>query len=105
MDIIDTTGSGDVNMSAVAEVKDGIVTGLTGRTLKVRPSYSSVTADARVTRTTKGFPVSLQIPAAWVNPSGKYHVGIKNGYDFFPKALKERIQVMHDGSTALQTNA
>ncbi|XP_062570036.1 tripeptidyl-peptidase 2-like [Saccostrea cucullata] len=65
VDLIDTTGSGDVDTSKIEEVKDGEITGVTGRKLK--------------------------IPDTWTNPSGLYHVGVKPAYDLFPKKLQDRL--------------
>ncbi|XP_067127626.1 tripeptidyl-peptidase 2 [Centruroides vittatus] len=66
IDMMDASGAGDVDTSKVVEAIDGEIVGLTGRKLK--------------------------IPSSWINPSGKYHIGIKNAYDLYPKSLKERIQ-------------
>ena len=35
MDLVDATGSGDVDTSTIVEVVDGFITGITGRKLKV----------------------------------------------------------------------
>lgn len=37
------------------------------------------------------FSFLFQIPESWHNPTKQYHLGIKNAYDLYPKALKERI--------------
>lgn len=37
------------------------------------------------------FCQTFQIPSEWKNPSGKYHIGVKNAYDLYPKILKDRV--------------
>ncbi|XP_059163051.1 tripeptidyl-peptidase 2-like isoform X2 [Physella acuta] len=65
IDLVDCTGAGDVDTSTVVTAVDGIITGLTGRT--------------------------LTIPQTWKVPDGKFHIGVKVAYELYPKPLKERI--------------
>ncbi len=66
IDIIDGTGSGDVDTSTTREAKDGRLEGLSSRPLK--------------------------LPAAWLKPGRKFHVGMKRAYDFFPHELVARLK-------------
>jgi len=70
VDLLDGTGSGDVDMSEVVE------------------------ADATGTLAARcwGDDVKVQINQDWKNPSGKWHVGSKAAFDLFPNQLKERIR-------------
>jgi len=77
VDLLDTSGSGDVDMSMVLSTSDvdgRKVAGLSGRT--------------------------LLIPDHWTNPSGKWHVGIKAAFDLFPGVVKSRMKVWLAGGVA-----
>ncbi|MGP1272112.1 MAG: S8 family serine peptidase [Phycisphaerales bacterium] len=65
IDIVDGSGSGDVDTSTVVTLgEDGTITGLTGRTLTPDP--------------------------AWINPTGEFRIGAKAAYDLFPAGLVGR---------------
>ncbi|GIL86265.1 hypothetical protein Vretifemale_14673 [Volvox reticuliferus] len=67
LDVIDCTGSGDVDTSRVEKADaDGSVTGASGRKLKLNP--------------------------AWSNPSGEWHVGCKHVYNLVSRTLVTRLK-------------
>ena len=67
VDVVDCTGSGDVDTSKVVEADaDGCIQSLYGNSLRLNP--------------------------AWVNPSGNWRVGAKAAYELFPAGLKARTQ-------------
>jgi tripeptidyl-peptidase-2 len=65
IDIVDCSGSGDVDTSTVVEAVDGVIKGLSGRKLRI---------------------------GKWDNPSGKYHIGIKRAFEIQPRGLTPRIK-------------
>lgn len=66
VDVVDGSGSGDVDTSVVRGAEDGKLLGRSGR--------------------------SLTISSKWKNPSGKFHVGWKRGYELFPRDLISRVR-------------
>ncbi|XP_042212595.1 tripeptidyl-peptidase 2-like isoform X1 [Homarus americanus] len=65
IDRIDASGAGDVDTSTVVQPTDGIITGISGH--------------------------KLTVPESWVNPSGKFHIGLKSAYSLYPHRLQERV--------------
>lgn len=70
VDVVDCTGSGDVDMSVEVEIPAGqdFVDGLSGRRLKLSPGIRAL------------------------NPSGKYRLGLKGVFSFLPKPLVKRLK-------------
>ncbi|KTW27743.1 hypothetical protein T552_02182 [Pneumocystis carinii B80] len=70
VNLIDCSGSGDVDVSTVAEVyeEEGVLKtkGLTGRILKINKE--------------------------WKNRDGKWYIGVKRGYEIFPDSLITRLK-------------
>jgi len=65
VDVVDCTGSGDVDTSEVRQPTDGTVTGLTGRTLQL---------------------------GAWAKGLTEVRVGLKRAYELFPDGLTRRVK-------------
>jgi tripeptidyl-peptidase-2 len=66
IDIVDATGSGDVDMSKMVKPEKGQVTGLSGRVLK--------------------------LDSKWKIPAGEVRIGMKAGYELYPHELVGRVK-------------
>lgn len=66
VDIVDGSGSGDVRTDTIREAIEFKLKGLTGRELRVSED--------------------------WNNPTGKYHLGMKAGYELFPGRAIPRLR-------------
>ena len=66
IDVVDGSGSGDVDTSTVRKAEKGTIEGLSGRT--------------------------ITIPKDWKNPKGAWHVGVKRAYELYPEALVSRLK-------------
>lgn len=67
VDVIDCTGSGDVDTSKVVSLSDqGTLPGAGGAALRPNP--------------------------AWANPSGEWRVGCKRAFELFPSSLRSRMK-------------
>ena len=66
IDIVDATGSGDVDMSKVVTPENGQVTGLSGRVLKLDPKWKLSDSEVRI--------------------------GMKAGYELYPHELVDRVK-------------
>ena len=71
MNLIDTTGSGDVDTSIIRTTS-----------MKVNREIESLTGRM------------LKIPDEWCNPTGRWHVGMKAEYDILPDQVKNRAKVL-----------
>ena len=70
VDVVDGSGSGDVDTSTIqTPVKKKYTTHLTGLSGR-----------------------KLLIPKSWKNPTGKFRLGLKRGYDLFPSRLIPRVR-------------
>ncbi|TPX63343.1 hypothetical protein SpCBS45565_g06696 [Spizellomyces sp. 'palustris'] len=73
IDIIDCTGSGDVQCTTVVEA-------------------CSIEEDGRTRRILQGLSGRTLTIGDWHNPTGKYRLGLKRSSELFPKLLVDRLQ-------------
>lgn len=77
IDMIDCSGSGDVDTST---------------TVEALPPAESGSPDSSAKLNIKGLTGrTLHLNTAWPNPSGKWHIGVKRAVELYPNGLKSRV--------------
>lgn len=82
IDIIDCSGSGDVDTSTVVEALKEEEEGKEGAPAAAAGSTTIQGLSGR----------KLRLNPAWNNPTGKWHVGIKRAQELYPNGLKGRVR-------------
>lgn len=98
MDVLDCSGSGDVDTSQVVEAnEEGIIEGVNGKKMKLNPNWSNP----------KGFPSRFSFQKSFL---GEWHIGVRPAFELLSSSLcsilkERRLKTFEEKQRAAVTKA